>query len=169
MPSEGPDPEVLPPEEERPQTEKEYRQQGRRPKQINKGDFESLCSYHMTLNEVSSFFKVQPDTLQRWCVNTYGQTFGKVYIELSSFGKLSLKRKMWTKALDGDNMMLIWLSKNMLGFSNEPRESDAEKNPAVVNIIWQDAQPQIPKDAFYDKPQVDEEAPEVLPAEEFED
>ena len=55
--------------------------------------------------------------------------------------RLGIKRKMIQKALAGDNTMLIWLSKNMLGFSDKyetkdttPKEAKESPNDQLERI-----------------------------------
>jgi len=47
-------------------------------------------------------------------------------------GKKSLRRAMWDKALNGDTRAQIFLSKNVLGFKDNP-EDQSHKNPLPWN------------------------------------
>jgi hypothetical protein len=43
-------------------------------------------------------------------------------------GRMSLRRAMWHKAMnEGNPTMMIWLSKNLLGFSDTPLASEANR------------------------------------------
>ena len=42
-------------------------------KEIDVDEFEKLCGFMCTEEEISEFFDVSVDTLQRWCKRTYGE------------------------------------------------------------------------------------------------
>lgn len=85
-----------------------------RPKvDINREQFEELCSLFCTLSDISGFFKCSEDTIQNWCKNEYGETFSVVYKMFLGAGKTSLRRNQF--ALSKTNAtMAIWLGKQYL-------------------------------------------------------
>lgn len=82
----------------------------------NVEDFKKLCELHCTLDEIAGFFDVSRDTIERWCKRQFKETFAECYKKFSASGKISLRRVMWQKALQGNTKMMIWLSKNELGY-----------------------------------------------------
>jgi len=79
-----------------------------------------LARLHCNTSEIARWFNVDQ--------NTINLRF-KDEIELArSETKARLRRKMLDEAMHGNTTMLIWLSKNMLGFSdNGPIETDDKK------------------------------------------
>lgn len=91
---------------------------------IDQSQFEKLCGIQCTEEEIASVFGVSVHTLERWCENTYGEKFGNVFREKRSFGKASLRRAQWGKALEsGDTTMLIFLGKQYLGQADKSSQS----------------------------------------------
>lgn len=85
---------------------------------IDKQQFENLCGIQCTLVEISSFFKVSEDTIQRWCKKTYKDDFTTVFERYRSNGKISLRRSQWRQA-EKNPTMAIWLGKQYLGQKDE--------------------------------------------------
>ena len=71
------------------------------------------------------------DTLNRACKREQGVGFTEYFKQKSASGKMSLRRRQYTKAMDGDNTQLIWLGKNWLGQSDQP-EVEAQDLPPIV-------------------------------------
>lgn len=88
---------------------------GRPQKNISKDQFEKLCGIFCTLNEIASFFDVSEDTIERWCKRTYKVNFADVFKMKSAMGKISLRRKQFEIANNGNVPLLIWLGKQYLG------------------------------------------------------
>lgn len=82
---------------------------------INKEMFEKLCGMWCTLVEIANFFGVSEDTVESWCVDTYGETFSDIYKKKNSAGKTSLRRWQLESAKKGNVTMQIWLGKQYLG------------------------------------------------------
>lgn len=92
---------------------------GRPPIEIKWEDFEKLCGLHCTLEEIASWFHCSADTIERSCKKHYQESFAEIYRKKKAFGTISLRRKMWSMATDGNVTLLIWLSKQHLGFSDK--------------------------------------------------
>ena len=91
---------------------------------IDQSQFEKLCGIQCTEEEIASVFGVSVHTLERWCESTYGENFGKVFREKRCFGKASLRRQQWVKAVEGnDTTMLIFLGKQYLGQADKSSQS----------------------------------------------
>lgn len=79
-----------------------------------------LAKLHCTNREIASLVGISVDTLQR----RYHDILDKGRDE----GKMTLRRSMWDLALNGRNpTMMIWLSKQHLGFSDNPIGNEDKK------------------------------------------
>lgn len=94
---------------------------GRPAKQIDKKQFENLCSMQCTLEEICGWFEISADTLEKWCKKTYGRdmTFSKVFAIKRAGGKISLRRSQFELAKK-NAAMAIWLGKQYLGQTDKP-------------------------------------------------
>ncbi len=94
---------------------------GGRPRiELDKKQFETLCGFQCTLAEIASYFDVTEDSVIRWCKRTYKMSFSSVFEQKRGKGKVSLRRRQYQKAMDGDTAMLIFLGKNWLGQADRP-------------------------------------------------
>lgn len=82
--------------------------------EIDKEQFEKLCSIQCTREEIAGFFNVSEDTIDRWCIREYGETFAAVFKQKRQIGKISLRRSQW-KMAQKNVTMSIWLGKQFLG------------------------------------------------------
>lgn len=87
---------------------------GRPPKIINQQQFEALCAIQCTEEEICAVIGCDEATLIKWCKETYGTTFSKVFNEKKQGGKASLRRIQW-KLAEKNPTMGIWLGKQYLG------------------------------------------------------
>lgn len=97
---------------------------GRPAKAIDQKQFENLCSLQCTHEEICGWFDVCPDTLEKWCKQTYGRdmTFSKVFAIKRAGGRISLRRSQFRLA-EKNAAMAIWLGKQYLGQSDKPDEA----------------------------------------------
>lgn len=96
-------------------------------KVIDEALLRKLAVIHCTQEEMASVVGVSVDTLQR----RYAAQIKSGRDE----GKMSLRRKMWEMALNGNVSLLIWLSKNELGMSDKVEEKK-EVNAKVEAIEY---------------------------------
>ena len=87
---------------------------GRKQKEIDKKQFEKLCSLQCTLEEICGFFDCSEDTIERWCKREYKANFAEVFRSKREIGKLSLRRSQF-KMAESNPTMAIWLGKQYLG------------------------------------------------------
>jgi len=79
-----------------------------------------LAKLHCTNREIASLTGVSVDTLQR--------QYHDILDKGRDDGKMTLRRSMWDLALNGKNpTMMIWLSKQHLGFTDNPISNDDKK------------------------------------------
>ena len=89
---------------------------GRPPKIIDWKKIESLCQIHCTESEIASVMDIHLDTLYDKCKLEHGIIFPEYYKKHCEGGKMSLRRKQFSKAVvDGNPAMLIWMGKQILG------------------------------------------------------
>lgn len=88
---------------------------GRPKKQFDWESFQKLCDIQCTIEEIARFFNLSVDTIERRVKEKYKITFAEHYKIASAQGKMSLRRKQFEIALNGNVGMLIWLGKQYLG------------------------------------------------------
>lgn len=93
---------------------------GRPAKPVNWKQVDAMCKILCTDAEICSIMGISPDVLNNNCKKTKGMTFAEYSASKRDGGKMSLRRKMYTRATkDGSDTMLIWLSKNQLGMRDK--------------------------------------------------
>lgn len=108
---------------------------GRPKKTINMKQLKKLCALCCTETEIANFFEVSVDTVKNKCKESFGLTFSDIQKRYSAEAKTSLRRWMFRKAREGNVVMMIWLSKNILGFKDKHEHSGDKDNP--VQLIFQ--------------------------------
>lgn len=86
--------------------------------EIDKEQFEKLCSIQCTINEIAGFFKCSVDTIERWCKREYNEGFADTYEKKRGIGKISIRRAQFRMA-ETNPTMAIWLGKQFLGQSEK--------------------------------------------------
>lgn len=107
---------------------------GRPKKIIDKKNFESMCAYQCTLEEICAFMGVTDVTLNKWCKKEYGTTFSDVFKQKRELGKMSLRRKQWALA-DKNASMAIFLGKQYLGQKDSIEVEDRESLSKLDEIL----------------------------------
>ena len=97
---------------------------------IDKEQFEKLCKLQCTETEISAYFEISHDTLQRWCEETYGENFAYVYEQKKGVGKIALRRFQMQQA-EKNPTMAIWLGKQYLGQTDKIVSSNEIKLPII--------------------------------------
>jgi len=97
---------------------------GRPLKEVDENLIFELAKIHCTAKEIATIVKCHVDTI-------YAR-FSDVLHAGHDEGQMSLKRKMHEKAMAGDTQMLIWLSKQRLGYRDRPPE---ESHHTTINIF----------------------------------
>ena len=116
--------------------ENETKHPGGRPEKIiDKEEFEKLCAFQCTLEEISSFFDCSEDKIEYWCEETYNKKFKDIYAIKRRKGKVSLRRVQFLKAMKGDNVMLIWLGKQYLDQREKIEQENKGEQKLVVEFI----------------------------------
>lgn len=91
-----------------------------RPKKpIDEDQVHTLAAINCSYAEIAAVVKCDPKTL----TNRFSQVIQKG----RDHGRMSLKRKMWEIAMGGNVTMCIWLSKQMLGYTDKVEEKTYTK------------------------------------------
>ena len=81
---------------------------------IDKAQFEKLCSIQCTKEEIAGSFNCSEDTIERWCNREYKANFAVIFAQKRGVGKISLRRAQFRMA-ETNPTMAIWLGKQYLG------------------------------------------------------
>lgn len=95
-------------------------------KNIASGQVYKLGKLGLSLGEMADFFGCDPTTLSK----RFSAELDKSRAEM----KMRLRRLQWRAAESGNTAMLIWLGKNYLGQSDEPRKIEGENVEVILNI-----------------------------------
>lgn len=107
---------------------------GGRPRiEIDKKTFENLCGIFCTLEEIAGIFDCSTDTIERWCVREYKESFAEVYKKRSSKGKMSLRRNQ-LKLSEKNAAMAIWLGKQYLD-QKDKQVIESEADGILLDLI----------------------------------
>ena len=94
--------------------------------EIDKSQFEKLCSIQCTVEEIAGYFDCSRDTVERWCKREYKEDFATVFSKKRGVGKISLRRSQFRMA-ETNPTMAIWLGKQYLG-QTERQEIAVSRN-----------------------------------------
>lgn len=86
---------------------------------IPEEEFYQMACLFSTWKDFSDYYGVPAQTLR--------DNFRDLYTKARQATKRKLRQKMLETALNGDRVMMIWLSKNWLDMSDAPHSSDAEQ------------------------------------------
>lgn len=106
-------------------------------KEIDKESFEKLCALLCTLSEIASWFSVSEDTIERWCVRTYGEKFADIYKKYSGKGKIALRRYQMQLA-EKYPAMAIFLGKQYLGQSDTAFSVSENGESRKIEFVFKD-------------------------------
>ena len=99
---------------------------GRPQKDVDEKVIASLSQIGCTQEEIGSVIGISARTLQR--------RYADLVAENKNKGKASLRKKMWEKALKGNEKLLIWLSKNELNMKDKiETQSIVEPLPLIID------------------------------------
>ena len=102
------------------------KQMGRPIKDVDEKILANLSQIGCTQEEIGSIVGISARTLQR--------RFADLLEVNKNKGKASLRKKMWEKALKGNEKLLIWLSKNELNMKDKiETQSIVEPLPLIID------------------------------------
>lgn len=95
---------------------------------VDPGLIFKLAAIHCSNKEIASIVGIHIDSLQRF--------YNDIIKAGKESGRGKLRRKMWEQAMAGNTTMLIWLSKQHLGFTDAPVATE-DRQP----LPWSDDEP----------------------------
>ena len=99
---------------------------GRPKKKLDKDVIANLSQIGCTQEEIGSVVGISARTLQR--------RYADLVAENKNIGKASLRKKLWEKALKGNDKLLIWLSKQELNMRDKiETQSIVEPLPLIID------------------------------------
>lgn len=99
---------------------------GRPKKELDADVIAKLSQIGCTQEEIGSVVGISARTLQR--------RYADLVAENKNKGKASLRKKMWEKALKGNEKLLIWLSKNELNMVDKVHTTQSvEPLPLIID------------------------------------
>ena len=101
---------------------------------------EKLASIHCTNKEIAAVVDCDPSLLSK-------KRYSEIIEKGKERGKIGLRRKMFETAMNGNVTLMIWLSKQYLGFTEKVEQSvDATvKTDTVHKTTWGSAEPKDAK------------------------
>lgn len=93
-----------------------------------------MCAIQCTGEEQAALLGVNYDTLNAACKREHGLGFSDYFKQKSAQGKMSLRRRQYTAAMDGDRVMMVWLGKNWLGQTDQVKHESQDLPPIVINL-----------------------------------
>jgi len=109
---------------------------GRPKKEIDKKVFEGLCGIQCTSEDICKALDITKPTLERWCKETYGQTFFTVFKEKRVGGIISLRRSGF-KLAQTNAAVWIFHAKNFLGMKDQPTNDDDIPTATPISVVIQ--------------------------------
>jgi len=94
---------------------------------------DKMCAIQCTGEEIAGILSIDYDTLVRACKRELGVVFAEYIAQKKSGGKMSLRRKQYSTAMEGNATMLVWLGKNWLSQSDklDTTSSDGSMSPVT--------------------------------------
>ena len=103
-------------------------------KEIDKREFEKLCGYQSTQQEICWWFGVTDKTLNAWCKRTYHMSFSEVFAQKRGLGLISLRRMQFQLAKKSA-AMAIFLGKQHLGQQDVQKQEITGANGGPVETL----------------------------------
>jgi hypothetical protein len=116
-------------------TEPKVKNKGGKPLAVIDWDqVDAMSAIMCTGEEQAAILGVDYDTLNGACKREKSKGISDYMKEKGAEGKMSLRRKQYTTAIDGNPTMLIWLGKNWLGQTDQP-DNQVQAAAPIINII----------------------------------
>tara|TARA_R110002110_G_scaffold86172_3_gene224934 strand:- start:440 stop:784 length:345 start_codon:yes stop_codon:yes gene_type:complete len=96
---------------------------------------DKMCGIHCTGEEQSGILGVDYDTLNAACKREKKMGFSDYFRQKSSSGRMSLRRRQYSLAMDGNPTMLVWLGKNWLGQADKSEVTQTTTSITGIKLI----------------------------------
>lgn len=107
-------------------------------KEISWEQVDKMCQLHCTGEEQAGVLGVDYDTLNSACKREKGKGFSDYFKEKSAGGKMSLRRRQYTEAMEGNTTMLVWLGKNWLNQTDKQEVSAQISEITAYEVVVED-------------------------------
>jgi len=97
--------------------------------------FNKLCGFQCTLEEIAAWYDCSVDTIERLVKKEKGIGFAEYYQQKKKIGAVSLRRAQMQYALAGNTALLIWLGKNLLGQTEKIEITNDELMKEELEIL----------------------------------
>lgn len=91
---------------------------------FNWTEFDKLCAFQCTAEEIAAWFHCDTDTVTNAVKREKGCTFSEYFSTKKAAGRVPLRRKQMQVALGGNVAMLIWLGKQLLSQTDKLQHVD---------------------------------------------
>jgi hypothetical protein len=81
-------------------------------------EFDTLVGIQCTAAELSSYFGVSVDSIERAIKRTHKVKLAEYFAQKAKKGHISIRRALWKKAAAGDMTAIIFFYKNHMGFQD---------------------------------------------------
>ena len=95
---------------------------------------DGMCAIQCTGEEIAGVLGIDYDTLQRACKRENEILFADYIQQKRSGGKMSLRRKQYSTAMEGNPTLLIWLGKNWLGQTDKMETAISSLPPIEIEL-----------------------------------
>lgn len=96
---------------------------------------DKMCGIHCTGEEIAGILNVDYDTLNSACKREKGMGFSDYSEQKRSSGRMSLRRRQYSLAMDGNPTMLVWLGKNWLNQTDKSEVSQTTTTVTGIKLI----------------------------------
>jgi len=94
-----------------------------------------LCSIHCTQTEIVSILEIDDDTFRTALHDIGFKTFSSFFTKYSANGKMSLRRKQYTEAMEGNTKMLDKLGDAWLGQGVKVDDNKVEEIKVTIDYL----------------------------------
>lgn len=114
---------------------------GRPRKPIDIEELKRLCAIQCTAAEMASVLDCSVDHIENVIKDKYGIGFSEFFAQHRGTGQVSLRRRQYMTAMDGNVQMLIWLGKNWLKQTDKQEVTHTGDVGVVkVRVVDEDAE-----------------------------
>jgi hypothetical protein len=95
---------------------------------------DSMCAIQCTGEEIAGVLGCDYDTLSSAIWREKELSFSEYFEQKRSNGKMSLRRKQYSTAMEGNPTLLIWLGKNWLGQTDKMETAISSLPPIEIEL-----------------------------------
>lgn len=114
---------------------------GPTPYEVDYEKLDKMCEIQCTGEECAAILCVDYDTLNSALKRDGNGGFSDYFKQKSAGGKMSLRRRQYDLASEGNPTMLIWLGKQWLGQAEKPDVTDEGTTGKPLNITFNISDP----------------------------